>query len=241
MPIFPFEKDHITYLVVLKNTRAIGEMALDLAREIEIPVSTTTQLLTSYFQSSTNRLVETKGIFHVNFPGASNRVKEMCHLAEETSKHTLFKYVLEWLENDDCAIHTALSGIMFSGIKTMVRDTQGHLVVLSVLQDFCTTKENSVEIHLDGISFYDGWFDDGMETFSMLDCLPKGEQYLVWRLYPERTCMPILGFIDFCRHQHYIQSLDAWLSENNKSPMAKVVSQVKETEEMLLFLDSIFI
>ena len=241
MPIFPLEKEYITYLVVMKNAGAMDEMACDLARELEISTSAATYLLTSYFRGSASKLAETDGVFYVNITEASKWIDEIRRVVQNISEHKIFEYVREWLDSGNCAKHIALSGIVFSGLKSMAHDKQGHLMTLSVLQDFNTAKKNSPQIHLDGGDFYDGWIDDGIETCPILDCIPIGERYVVWRLYPEKTCIPILGFIDFCRHQNYMKSLDAWLFENIEYPTAKIISQVRRIEEILLFLDSTFI
>lgn len=226
------------YLVLLDNKKAEQAMAEDLTKEIYEDFGVATQVLSDFFFSCKSLLHVTSQITHLDHPDIRTATKDFVSLAKHKTHQQTVDLIRDWMALDDPEKHLALSGISYTGIKKALYPKKLLLCPVAIDVSFVDSPNILSKVVIDN-----GWVKeiDSGESCPLLGCVPLGNGYVAWRLYPEDTFVPILGFIDFCRNMKCLPLVKEWFTKNSENPIGRALGAIYQIEEIEIIRGALFI
>lgn len=226
------------YLVLLENKKAEQAIAEDLTKEIYEDIGVAKQVLSDFFDSRKSLLHTTSQIIHLDRSEIRTAIRSLMALVEEKTHQETVDLIRNWMSQNCPEKHLALSGVAYTGIKKALNPKRLLLCPVATDVSFVNTPTILSKVVID-----DGWVKekDSEESCPLLGCVPVGNGYVAWRLYPEDTFVPILGFFDFCRNMKCLPLVREWFSKYSKKPLGKALGALYQIEEIEIIRGALFV
>lgn len=230
--------NYIFYLVLIENKKAEKTLIEDLSKEIYEDYDITAQELSTFFLSCKSLFQTTSFVTHLDDSNVRKATKEILKIVLNKNLQETVEIIREWVAQKNPEKHLALSGIAYTGIRKALKPKKLILCPVVESENFGTNPKLFSKV-----SISNGWVReiDSGDSCPLLGCIPYGNGYFAWRLYPENTAAPILGFFDFCRNTKNLPILQNWISIYSDNPVGKILEALYHIEEIEIFRDALFI
>jgi len=231
--------NNFTYYLVLKSGRKADKaMAVDLSLEIFEDQNIATQVLMKFFISRQLLLNSTSHVSHPDFPGSQSAVSELVSFATNKTHQQIVELIRFWLTLPNPEKHIALLGFAYTGIKKALAPKRLFLCPVSNEYSISDSPE-----FLSKVVISDGWVKEleNGDSCPIPGCIPVGENYVCWKLYPEDTFVPVLGTIDFVRNNKSLNIVKEWCHKNPNNPISKVLYAIIDIEEIEIIRGALFV
>jgi len=231
-------KDYQHFALLFHTKKGERNIAKDLTLEIYENTDVATQVLSEYFSSCRYLFRTTAQITHLDYPGANKAVKDLTLFLRDSERQETIDLMRNWIATSSPEKHVAISGFVFTGLKKALAPQK--ILHCPVVNQFPL---NLGVKTLSKVEVSGGWVREILDGDScpLLGCVPIGDEYVSWKLYPEATFVPILGIIDFCRHQKVLSLVEEWFQKYSDSPESKVLRAINQIENVEIIRDSLFV
>jgi len=231
-------KDYQHFAVLFHTNKGKQNISKDLTLEIYEDTDVATKILQEYFFSCRAFFQTTAHITHLDYPGVSGVVKGLISFLRNSEHQKIVDLMREWIASDSPEQHIAISGFVYTCLRKA-------LLPKKLLYCLVPERKSSVSSvkKLTKVEIVDGWVSEILSEDScpLLGCVPLGDGYVSWRLYPESTFVPVLGLVDFCRHQKVLPLVEKWTHKYSEMPESKIFKAIHQIENIEITRDSLFV
>lgn len=225
------------YVVLFHSREGEQNIVKDLSLEIFEDTELSSQVLSKFFLSCEKLFQKSHEIVHLSYPGIDEAIKDLFSLVSDKGEREVISTLREWLTSSNPRLHIAISGFVYSGIKAALSPQKIQYCLVPGEMSYESGLRTFTKVEIAG-----GWVKDiDGDACPLLGCVPTGDGYVSWQLYPEATFVPILGFIDFCRQQKKLGIIEKWYSLHSELPEAKVLRAIHQIENIEIARDSLFV